>query len=33
MPIKNYLSKKDLVSSDELSKNGVKGYHIQIELN
>lgn len=32
MPVKNYLSKKDLVSSDGLSKHGVKGYNIQIQL-
>lgn len=32
MPIKNYLSKKDSVSSNELSKHGVKGYNIQIQL-
>lgn len=32
IPVKNYLSKKDLVSSDELSKHGVKGYNIQIQL-
>ncbi len=33
MPIKNYLSKKDSVSNDELSKNGVKGYNINIPKN
>lgn len=32
MPVKNYLSKKGLVSSDELSKHGVKGYSFQIKL-
>ncbi|WP_250674272.1 hypothetical protein LZ906_009015 [Paraclostridium ghonii] len=32
IPVKNYLSKIDLVSSKELSKNGVKGYSFQIKL-
>lgn len=33
MPVKNYLSKKDLVSSNELSKHGVKGYSFQVQLD
>lgn len=32
IPIKNYLSKIDKVSSKNLSQNGVKGYSFQIEL-
>lgn len=32
IPVKNYLSKIDLVSSKVLSKNGVKGYSFQIKL-